>query len=98
MKPSRYDHPQRDCTCIHPYIYIISHSRIYTIRYYLQGVPQFDGFVTRGGNDLTVVNGKGHGENIIGMANKATSGGASVEIPQAKGLVPGSRKHKLTVG
>ena len=53
-----------------------------------QGVPDLDGLVSRGGDDLTVVGGEGDGEDVVGVADKATDGGPSVEVPESQGLVP----------
>ncbi|MDG2774649.1 hypothetical protein P7M68_24350, partial [Vibrio parahaemolyticus] len=63
-----------------------------------QGVPQLDRAVTRGRHDLTVVNGKGHGEHVLGVANEAAGRGASREVPEAELAVPGAGEGELTVG
>ena len=39
-----------------------------------QSIPQLDGAITGGGDDLTVVSGEGDGENVLGVADEATSG------------------------
>ena len=39
-----------------------------------QSIPQLDGAITSGGDDLTVVSGEGDGENVLGVTNEATSG------------------------
>lgn len=62
-----------------------------------EGVPQFDGSVTGTRHDLTVVGREGDREDIVGMANEATGGGASVQIPEADSLVPGGRESKLAI-
>jgi hypothetical protein len=62
-----------------------------------EGVPQFDGSVTGTRHDLTVVGREGDREDIVGVANEATGGGASVQIPEADSLVPGSRESKLAI-
>jgi len=62
-----------------------------------QGVPQLDGLVARTGNNLTVVSRERNGENIVGVTDETTSGGTSVQIPKADGLVPGSRQSELSI-
>jgi hypothetical protein len=37
---------------------------------------------------LAVVHGEGDGQDILGVANEAAGGGASVQVPQAQGAVP----------
>jgi hypothetical protein len=51
-------------------------------------VPQLDGPVARSRDDLTVVGGEGHGEDVVGVADEATGGGTGGELPEAEGLVP----------
>jgi len=62
-----------------------------------ESVPQLDGFVTRARHDLTVVGREGDREDIVGVSNEAASSSASVQIPKADSLVPGSRESKLTI-
>ena len=63
-----------------------------------QSIPQLDGAITGGGDDLTVVSGEGDGENVLGVANEATSGVARCQIPQTKSSVPGTGQTELTIG
>ena len=63
-----------------------------------EGVPQLDGAVARTGDDLSVVGGERDGQDIVGVANKSTGGGASGELPQTKGLVPRGGQGVGTVG
>lgn len=63
-----------------------------------EGVPQLDGAVTRSGDDLAVVGGEGHGENVVGVADEAAGGLAGGELPQAQGLVPGRGQSVGAVG
>lgn len=63
-----------------------------------QGVPQLDGLVTGSGHDLTVVNGEGDRQDILGMVFKPTGGLSGGQIPQAQGLVPGAGQGVVTVG
>ena len=60
-------------------------------------VPELDGLVTRARDDLSVVGREGDGEDVLGVANEATGGKASVEVPKTQGLVPRRRKGELTV-
>ena len=39
-------------------------------------VPELDRTVTRGGDDLTVVNGEGHGEDVFRVSDESASGDA----------------------
>jgi hypothetical protein len=61
-------------------------------------VPQLDGLVARAGDDLAVVHGEGHGEDILGVADEAAGGGTGVEVPEAEGAVPGAGEGELAVG
>jgi len=63
-----------------------------------KGVPQTDGSITRTGNDLTVVNGKGYGKDVLLMSNKSSGGLSGSDVPQSKFTVPRGRKSKGTIG
>jgi len=63
-----------------------------------EGVPQLDGLIARTGDDLTVVGGEGDGKHILRVADEAAGGVTAVEVPQAKGTVPRTRKGELAVG
>lgn len=63
-----------------------------------QGVPQLDGAVARAGDDLAVVGREGDGEDVVGVADEATGGGAGGELPKSQGLVPRSGQSVGTVG
>lgn len=62
-----------------------------------QCVPELDRSVTRTGNDLPVISAEADGKNVRGVANEATSGVASVEVPEAEGVIPGRRQSELAV-
>lgn len=62
-----------------------------------EGVPQLDGAVTRTRDDLSVVGGEGNGENVVGVADESSGGGAGSELPQTESLVPRSRQGISTV-
>ncbi|RUP44128.1 hypothetical protein BC936DRAFT_149901 [Jimgerdemannia flammicorona] len=50
---------------------------------FTEGVPQLDGFVAGGGDDLAVISRKRDRENIVGVAYEATGRGAVVQVPEA---------------
>jgi hypothetical protein len=54
-----------------------------------EGVPEFDSSVSGAGNDLSVIGGEGNGEDVVSVADEASGGGASGELPEAKSFVPG---------
>lgn len=61
-------------------------------------VPELDRLVTGAGDDLPVVRAEADGQNVGGVADKAASGEAGVEVPEAEGVVPRGRERKLAVG
>lgn len=63
-----------------------------------ESVPELDGTVAGTGDDLTVVGREGDGEDVIGVANEATSSLTSAQFPKAQSLVPGRRERVGTVG
>ena len=63
-----------------------------------KGVPELDGAVTGGGDNLAVVGGERNGENVVGVADESPGGLTSGELPQAEGLVPGGGQSVGTVG
>jgi hypothetical protein len=63
-----------------------------------KSVPELDGAIAGTRDDLTVVNGEGNGEDILGVAQETTSGGAGVDIPKTKSAIPRARKAELAVG
>jgi hypothetical protein len=63
-----------------------------------KSVPQLDALVTGSRDNLTVVRGERDGQNIVGVSDETASGGASVQVPETKGLVPGSGQSELAVG
>lgn len=63
-----------------------------------ESVPQLDGAVARAGDDLTVVGGERDGQDVVSVADEATSGGARGELPESQGLVPRGRQGIGTVG
>ena len=54
-----------------------------------QGVPQLDRTVTGARDNLTVVGGKGNGEDIVCVANKSAGGVTAGKLPETDRLVPG---------
>lgn len=63
-----------------------------------KGVPELDGSVSGGRNNLTVVSRERDGENVASVADKLLGRQTSVKVPQPKGVVPRGRKSKLAVG
>ena len=63
-----------------------------------EGVPELDGSVARAGDDLPVVGGEGDGENVVGVADKASGGDTGGELPETEGLVPGRGEGVGAVG
>jgi hypothetical protein len=64
---------------------------------FTQGVPQLDGSVSRGGNDLSVVGREGNGQDVTGVSDESSGGLSGVQVPQSQSLVPRGGKSKLSV-
>jgi hypothetical protein len=62
-----------------------------------ESVPQLDCSIPRSRNNLSVIGGKGNGENIVGVSDESSSGSTSGELPETESLVPGGRKCIGTV-
>jgi len=62
-----------------------------------EGVPELDGLVAGGGDDLPVVSGEGDAEDIGGVADEPAGGQTGVEVPKAEGLVPGGGQTELAI-
>lgn len=54
-----------------------------------KGVPELDGAVAGGGDNLAVIDGKRDAEYVLGVADEAPGGEACVEVPEAELAVPG---------
>ena len=52
------------------------------------GVPDLDVSVEGSSDDLSVISGKGNGENVLLVANQLGDGSASGNVPKADGTVP----------
>jgi hypothetical protein len=65
---------------------------------FTKGVPELDRAVARAGDDLTVVGAEADGEDVGGVADKATSREAGVEVPEAERVVPRGGQGELAVG
>lgn len=63
-----------------------------------EGVPQLDGAVARTRDDLAVVGGERDGEDVVGVADEATGGGAGGQLPESQGLVPRGGQSVGAVG
>ena len=53
-----------------------------------KGVPKTDGSVTGSRDNLTVVDGKSNGKDILFVSNKTTGGATVTDIPKTKLRVP----------
>ena len=53
-----------------------------------QSVPELDCSIAGSGDNLSVVGREGDGQNIVGVANKASGGGTGGKLPETQGLVP----------
>jgi len=62
-----------------------------------QGVPQLDGLISGGGDDLSVVSRESNAQDVLGVTDEAAGGGSKVEVPQSQGAIPRARESKLTV-
>jgi len=51
-------------------------------------VPDLDGLVARGGDDLAVVGGERDREDVTGVANEAAGGLSALDVEKTEGLVP----------
>jgi hypothetical protein len=63
-----------------------------------KSVPELDCSIAGSRDNLSVVGREGNGQNIVGVANKASGGGTGGKLPKAESLVPGSRESIGTVG
>jgi hypothetical protein len=63
-----------------------------------EGIPKFNRPVARTGNNLTVISAEADRKDIRGMADEATGGQASIEIPETEGVVPRRREGELAIG
>lgn len=63
-----------------------------------ESVPQLDRPVTRGRDDLAIVDREGDGENILRMSDESTGGDSGGEVPEAELAVPGAGERELAVG
>jgi len=61
-----------------------------------QSVPELDGLVSAGRDDLSVVGGEGNGEYVVLVAGESGGGDTSFEVPESEGLVPRSGDSELT--
>lgn len=63
-----------------------------------EGVPELDSSVARAGDDLAVVGREADGEDVVGVANESSGGGARGELPQTQSLVPRGRQSVGAIG
>jgi len=64
---------------------------------FAKGVPKLDALVAGTTDDLTVILGKCHGKDVLGVADETAGGLAVGQVPEAKGTVPTSGKGELSV-
>lgn len=62
---------------------------------FTQGVPEFDGLVSTGGDDLSVVGGESDGKYVVLVSSESGGGDTSFKIPKSEGLVPRSGDGEL---
>jgi hypothetical protein len=62
-----------------------------------KGVPKLNRLVAGTGHNLPVVSRESNAHHILAVVFETASGFASSKIPQAKGLVPGTRESKVTI-
>ena len=53
-----------------------------------KSVPELDSSVAGSRDNLSVIGREGNGQNIIGVAYKASGGGTGGKLPETQGLVP----------
>jgi len=61
-----------------------------------KGVPELDGLVSAGRDNLSVVGGEGDGEYVVLVAGESGGGDTSFEVPESESLVPRSGDSELT--
>merc|ERR1712151_1048969 len=54
-----------------------------------QCIPESDALVSSRADDLAIIGGEGHRENVVFVANKSSSGYTSLKVPQTESFVPG---------
>ena len=63
-----------------------------------EGVPELDRLVARARDDLPVVGAEADRQDIGLVADEATGGETSVQVPKAESVVPGRGQSELAVG
>ena len=61
-------------------------------------VPDLDGLVDGSRDDLSVVWGESNGENILGVTDEGSVGGALLQVPESDGAIPGGREAESAIG
>merc|ERR1712223_402563 len=62
-----------------------------------QGIPQLDGFISGSTDNLTIIGGEGHAQNIVAAIFKTPGGSAGRQIPQSQVLVPRSGQGEVSI-
>ena len=60
-----------------------------------QSVPELDGLVPRGRDDLPVVGRERDREDVVGVSDESTGGRSGVEVPESESVVPRRREGEL---
>ena len=63
-----------------------------------QRIPQLDRAIAGSRDDLTIIGGEGDGEDIVGVAYKASSCSTSCKFPKAESFIPGGGEGVRAVG
>lgn len=62
-----------------------------------QGVPQFDGLVSRSRDNLSVISRESNTQDILGVSDESSSGVSGVQIPESERRIPRSRQSERTI-
>jgi len=77
---------------------IVGSSGINGVLAFTEGIPELDGLISRSGDDLTVVDGEGDTEYILGVTYETTCGLTGVDFPKTEGSIPTSGECELSIG
>jgi len=55
-----------------------------------KGVPELDGLISGSGHDLSVISGECNRHDVLGVVLEPTGALSGLQVPQAKGLIPGT--------
>ncbi|RAL41491.1 hypothetical protein DM860_010285 [Cuscuta australis] len=63
-----------------------------------ESVPQLNCLVPGRGNNLTIIDGKRHGKDVLSVADEPTRSGSRLEVPETELSVPRTGESELAVG